>query len=609
MKSLALCVVTPFVFAQDPGAPPAQPQQPQPPQAQQRSPMLIPQAVVLPRGTADITIDGTLTDWPELPAVRLDDQRQLSGTAMNAWNGLRDLSALAFFLWDEQDVFLACAVKDEWHRALDAKTLQLSEVPVADSVVFTFDPDRNTRANGPDQGRQEDREFWLADESSREVVQWDRLRGTARVLPAQAARMVVLHDKEHGITTYEARIPWSEILPVGRKPEAGMVLDMQIVVNDFDESTDPLPQTRIGWTFGCGPVVDPGLFASIMLVADKDALQGKVPTFPPKPAVTEPPLPPETYWHDLTARLLQRPPAEHDGSLAPEEAGGVQRMSILEEIDAHCERFPRVDLVEFHHRIHRRMSREVAGLQARGLPSWWAQRLRAVSKQAEDAVPNRTVRLFKLPMGGWLVALPSGGFGIDVAGADVTEFLWGRMEFCVLSQPLDMTRRNDQLLLRMLLSKPPRPVLTHMAFHLPFVSMADIPLVELGTTFGPPAGVAMRALGTKQKDGSVPWSCSYRFEVPNGPNLLFVGPTLQAEEVGTEPVDALIASPRNPHLLEIVQKVAPGVVLIDETFQCQTVPALPRFRLRQAYLLQKAMQPQRSVLLAPGESWDVTVRR
>ena len=71
----------------------------------------------------------------------------------------------------------------------------------------------------------------------------------------------------------------------------------------------------------------------------------------------------------------------------------------------------------------------------------------------------------------------------------------------------------------------------------------------------------------------------------------------------------MIASPRNPDLLAIVQKVAPGIVLIDETFQCQTVPAMPRFRLRQAYLLQKAMQPQRSVLLAPGESWDVSVRR
>ncbi len=603
MKTLALLVVAPCLFAQDPG-PGAKPAP-----TMQRGLMLLPQAVVLPRGNQEIAIDGTLTDWPELPAIRLDDQRQLSGTAMNAWNGPRDCSGVVFLMWDERDLFLACATKDEWHRALDANSLMLSEVPVADSVVFTFDPDRNTRGNGPDPGRREDREFWLADENAREVVQWDRLRGTARVLDGKLARMVVNHDKEQGITSYEARIPWSEILPPGRKPEAGLVIDMQIVINDFDESTDPMPQTRLGWTFGCSPVVDPGLLGSIMLVADKAALQGKVPVFPPKPGVTEPAAKPEAYWRDLTARLLQRPPAVHDGTLAPEEAGGVQRMAILEEIDGHYESFPRVDAVELQQRIHRRMTREVAGLQARGLPSWWTERLKALSKTAEDPVPNGSARLFRLPMGGWLVGTPGSGFGIDMAGADLPEWLWGRTEFCLLTQPLDMTRRNDQLLLRMLLNKPPRAVLTHIAFHLPVVSMADMPLVELGTHFGPPAGVVIYALGSKMKDGSVPYSCSYRLEVPNGPRLLLVGPTLRAEEVGDEKVDAMIVSPRNPELLAIVQKVAPGLVVLDEAFLCQTLPRLQRISLRDCYQLQKAMQPQRSILLAPGESWDIAAPR
>jgi hypothetical protein len=59
----------------------------------------------------------------------------------------------------------------------------LTEIPVADSVVLTFDPERDTRAaTATIPGGAEDREFWLADEAGREVVQWDRLRGTARVL-------------------------------------------------------------------------------------------------------------------------------------------------------------------------------------------------------------------------------------------------------------------------------------------------------------------------------------------------------------------------------------------------------------------------------------------
>ena len=36
------------------------------------------------------------------------------------------------------------------------------------------------------------KDAWIADDKGREVVQWDRLRGSARVL-ADPARMVVIH--------------------------------------------------------------------------------------------------------------------------------------------------------------------------------------------------------------------------------------------------------------------------------------------------------------------------------------------------------------------------------------------------------------------------------
>lgn len=577
----------------------------QPTDAPQRSPMLLPQAVVLPRGEREIVIDGTLTDWPELPAIRLDDQRQLSGTAANAWRGPADLSAFGFLMWDAESLYVAFAVRDEWHRALDGDSLRQTEVPVADSLVLTFDPARDTRAIGPDPGRREDREFWLADELGRQVVQWDRLRGTARVLDGDSARVVVLHDKEASITSYEAKIPWSEILPLGHQATAGLVFDMQIVVNDFDESTDTMPQTRIGWTFGCGPIVDPGLLASVMLVADAAALQGQVPEFPPKPSPTEPPAPPPQYWQDLTARLLRSPPAMYEGKEAPEQAGGLKRFTLLEEIDDHCARFPRVDFVELHYRIHRRMTREVAGLQARGLPSWWRERLRAVSKAAEDTVPNASVRLFRLPMGGWLVRTPLGGFLIDAAGGDLAEWLWGGAQFAVLTQPLDMTRRNDQLLVRMLLADPPRPVATHVAFHLPVIRMEQMPLLVPGQTVTPPAGIEIRALGAQQPDGKVTWSCSYLLSVPAGPKILVVGPDLRADEADVGPVDLMILSPRNPEALQIARRLAPKTLVIDDALLCESRPDVTRMPLRSLYELQRMLSPQSSLILAPGESWDV----
>lgn len=569
-------------------------------------PLPPPRIVVLPRGTKEITIDGSLADWPGLPPIGLDDQRQLSGTAANAWRGDKDLSAVAFLVWDADSLYVACVVKDEWHRALDAKTLTLTEVPVADSVVLTFDPNRDTRSIGPDPGRREDREFWLADQAGRQIVQWDRLRGTAQVIEDAKARCVALHDKERGITTYEASMPWSEILPAGAKAAPGRVFDMQIVVNDFDESTDPMPQTRIGWTFGSGPVIDPAGFGSVMLV-DADAATKALPAFPERPVVETPGLDPKE-WEALTQRLLQVPPAIYDGTKAPAEAGGLARLKVLEEIEGHCEAFPRVDFVELQHRIHRRMQREVAGIERRGLPSWWHERLAAMSKNAEDPVPNATVRLFRLPMGGWLVRMTQGGFLIDAAGAGVAEYLWGGAQFCVLTQPLDMTRRNDQLLLRMLQTKPPRPVFMHIAFHLPVVAMTDVPLFEPGQKFAPTAGVEVRALGAKLADGSVPWSCSYVVAVPAGPRLLVVGPNLlpdEAADVGA--IDAMILSPRNPEAPAIVKKVAPRLVVVDDGFLPAAYPDQKRMALRTLHSLQGILRPQPSLILAPGESWDIAV--
>jgi hypothetical protein len=572
------------------------------------APMLLPQHVVLPRGDRELTVDGSLNDWPELPALRLDDNRQLSGTANNAWIGPRDLRAAVFMMWDPEALWISCAVTDEWHRALDANTLLVTEIPAADSVVLTFDPDRDTRASGNDPGRSEDREFWLADDTGHEVVQWDRLRGQARVLDGKSARMVVTHDKEHGITNYEARIPWTEILPPGQAAKAGRVIDFQIVVNDFDESTDPMPQTRIGTTFGCGTVIDPGLFGSLMLVADAAALQGAVPVFPAKPSVKEPPTPTPEQTQEMIAGLLQNPPAVYTGHGAPAECGGVKRTTVLEQIDSHHARMPRVDFLEFLQRVHRRMNREVAGIQARGLPRFWRQRLESVSKQAEDPVPPGTLRLFRLPTGGWLCRFATGSFMIDPAGADVHEMLIGGAGFCVLTQPLDMTRRNDQLLVRMYSAQPPRHVFTHIAFHLPVIPMDVMPLVEPGKSYGTPLACNVHAFGAKRPDGKVTYSCSYRIDVPDGPRVAVVGPNLLPGDFDAIAVDVAIVSPRNPELPAIVQKLTPGLVVVDDGFVCQSHPTTVRVTLKDGFALQQALAPTPSILLAPGESWNVTGR-
>jgi hypothetical protein len=571
---------------------------------QQVKAMLLPQAVVLPVGDRKIDIDGSLIDWPKLPAMQLNDPRQLSGTRHGAWYGRADASAVVFMMWGEEGLYIACTALDQWHRELDAKTLALTEIPAADSLVLSFDPDRNTRANGPDPGRREDREFWLADETAREVVQWDRLRGAARMLP-RPARMVVLHDKEQGLTTYEALIPWPEILPPGKQPQVGKSIDLQMILNDFDEVTDSMPQTRIGWTFGMGPVVDPGLLGTIQLVGNDAPMRGIMPEFPAKPGGGEAPAEPREYWRELSAQFIQNPPAVYDGMLTPEETGGIKRLRALEALDQHYARMPRVDNLEILQRVHRRMSREVAGLTARGLPSWWRERTHSISKQAEDAVPAGSMRLFRLPMGGWVVRCANKSFMIDAAGPDVDQWLWGAAQMCVLTQPLAMERRNDQLLLRMLMADPVHPVMTHIVFHLPVIAMEKIPLMRLGKPTSASAGVTVRGIGTAAADGSVPFDLGYRVQASGCPDLVIVGPTTKIEDVEAKPVGVLIASSRNRGVVEIAKKLKPGITLFDDGFLPETNKSRPRVTMKHLHQLQRALLPLKSVVLAPGESWTV----
>jgi hypothetical protein len=233
-----------------------------------------------------------------------------------------------------------------------------------------------------------------------------------------------------------------------------------------------------------------------------------------------------------------------------------------------------------------------------------------VSKAAEEPVPERSLRISRVPHNGCLVRGPDQlGFLIDAAGADVHEWLWGGAQFVVLTQPLDMTRRNDQLLVRMAASKSKRPFLTHIAFHVPWVSMQEMPLVEPGQTYGQAQGVQVHALSNKLADGSVPYALGYRITTPAGVSLLLAGPSLRPEEVPKEPCTALLLSPRNPRALEIARAAAVELVVIDDGFLCASLPNVPRVTLDNLHAFQQALLPLPSIVLAPGEEWLLRARQ
>ena len=587
-------------------APAATPQDPLVNPNEERQPMPLPVAFACRRAGRAIEVDGSLVDWPELPGIDMQDLRQLSGTSGGAWRSRADCSAAAFLMWDGDHLWFAATVKDEWHRALDPKTIALLETPIADSILFSVDPLRNTRALGADTGRADDSEFWLSEEPSHEVMRWDRYRGTARVL--DDARLVVSHDREKGITTYEAQLPWKELLPLGVEPKPGAAFDLQIVVNDFDESTDPMPQTRIGWTFGCGVVADPMLFGTAMLLDDDGALKQELPQVPERREVTLDERLQPAFWSAISQALDGLPPEIHDGSKAPEAAGSLARFEWLQKLDHEIARHPRVDFVEFCQRVHRRMAREVAAAEQTGLPSFWDLRATKLAETAAKAPPDRGFALSRLPQGGWLVRGPKQSFLVDPAGADVATRFWAGAEFVLLTESLDMSRRNDQLLLRMAESKTQRPFYAHIAFHLPRLLMADMPLITPGSVVRQANGAEVQALGELREDGNVAFGMGYRVDLPGPHRVVFAGPTLRPQDLPQGRIDALVLSPRNPIALEIAAVAKPDLVVVEDAFGCYVLPNVDRVQMRSLHELQKALLPIPSVLLAPGETWVIARR-
>ena len=588
-------------------------QEPQPgeqPTAPRTQPMPVPKAIAPHRGSNVIHIDGVLQDWPSGPPLLLDDSRQVSGTAMAAYRGPSDLRARVFLMWDEEGLLVAGVVADDWHRPLPEENVGLFEIPPTDSLILSIDPRRDTRAIGPHEARSEDREFWAAEEKGREgkVVAWDRYRGTARY--ANGAIAFVRRDDEKKLTTYELRIPWHEILPGDMKPSEGMVFDFQAVVSDYDEITDPMPQTRVGWTFGTGVRIDPALWGSVMLVGTLGEDFRDMPDFPDAPRGDTAALQ-EKPWIDLYDRLRATEPVlVHADSDAPEIALG-DRLGILREIDEASAKYPRVDYLEYSQRVHRRMVRECGGIAASGLPYFWDHALADLARRAREDVGESGFRIFRMPAGGWLIRSQAINFAIDPAGFGVERAVGPMLDLAALTFPTEITKRHDQLLVRMVAAK--RPLYLHRLIHLPGIDGSKFPLIDIGVPYGL-NGVRFRAVGVDE-DGMVSPVVGYVIEWPDGTILAHTGMVATAEQIVAavpehRQIDLLIVSAKHADPAAVVREVRPRMTVFDDVLQCASAAgSYGRVSLDDVLAMQARMRPVPSVIVGPSEFLDITRRR
>ncbi len=177
----------------------------------------------------------------------------------------------------------------------------------------------------------------------------------------------------------------------------------------------------------------------------------------------------------------------------------------------------------------------------------------------------------------------------------------------MLTDPNDATRRNDQLLVRMRAADPKKPVLTHLAIHLPGLKVEDLPLVKPGATYEP-HGLKVRVLGiVDQKAGGVSPGVGYRVTWPDGTNLLITGTELDEALVDREPpIDCVLLSAAHPRARVVGQRLQGRINVLDDVLGCARHPGpRGRPRLEDAFELQVGLRPLSSLLLAPGDSWTI----
>ena len=574
-------------------------------------PMSIPKVVIKGRLGRRITIDGSLADWPKAMPVVLRDPRQVSGTALGAYRGPKDISGQLYMLWDPTHLYYGLQVQDDWHRPMSRKTTLQQEIPPVDNVVITFDPKRDTGGIGDDPGRREDRSFMLAEIESigDSAIAWDRFRATRAL--ARGARCKVVRGKKTGVTIYEGRLPWSQILPPGWTAKNDLVLDMQVEINDFDEPTDTLPQTRIGWNFGMGPMIHPGLWGSVMLRERFDPTKDAVPVFA-SPKDTSDSVPGRGYWAKWLNELHNHPPAIAGiGTPDPGMAGGEKRFELLQRLDEQLAAFPRIDNLEFHYRVQRRMTREIGGLTQTGLPFLWKHAFDKLLRRSKPLPKPGVIRVFRLPQGGWYVRTKTASFAVDPCGVGIERlFLRGGIDFVVMTRPTEVTRRHDPTLIRMSAGKPKRPFFTHMEFHLTGAAPGSMYMIKPGKSYVMGGLKEVEAIGVLGKDGKkVTTSLGYLIKWNDGRELLVAGLSLTKELVAKlkKAPDILILSGLHEKARELGHAVGAKTTLIDDAFIAHEYPL--RFGGRLSYAkalkLQNQLKPRSTVLLGPADSIDL----
>jgi len=211
----------------------------------------------VPFAPAPPTIDGDLADWTEPERLDIPDP---TTRTYPGWKGAQDLTAIAFFCYDERALYFACVVADDKFNQPYAGL----EASKGDSVELLLDV-RGDSAIGSHLFHDDDYCFGFALSRNGPTVYCRYPEKREKVATIELA--VVAGEK----TLYEAAIPWSELDPL--EPYTGRWTPrFSIVVNDNDGTdregyAELTPRTA---------VPDPTQFQT-MILAPNERLRARTP--------------------------------------------------------------------------------------------------------------------------------------------------------------------------------------------------------------------------------------------------------------------------------------------------------------------------------------------
>lgn len=205
---------------------------------------------VAPARTIDITLDGDLGEWEEVPAIIIDSSSFLL-TDSTLYGGNADIAGAVQFVWDTLNLYVAGRFAD------DSLTRGAAWTSDRINLVFDFNNDNNPLTYGsraPDASRWQSDDHWVYAQIVGDGQPPYPVMRLAADYHGPVEDAALASRSVEGGWTFELAVPWAH-LPEAR-PFIGAVLGMQVFVSDGDGGGR---LTEIMWSDRWGFTADAGL--------------------------------------------------------------------------------------------------------------------------------------------------------------------------------------------------------------------------------------------------------------------------------------------------------------------------------------------------------------